>query len=144
MHCLISIGMDELLEICKTWLNDADLDIAIAPSSSTIILDFVVGVSLRNVVFRCGRYTRLRVAKHQDDDDGFWIGETKIELITSEKAIRQIYVEDGWQSIGNTTISPIFRVRCDGSIMLDIVCGTLEWKIDDSQFQPIALPKLDP
>jgi hypothetical protein len=136
--------VEELLNICKTMLDNADLDIAIEVSSSTIILNFVVGGSLENVVLRCGKYTRLRVSKFEDDDEGFLVGDTQIEMITSEEIIREFYVEDGWSSIGDTKISPIFRVRCDGWIMLDIVCGSLAWKIDDSEFQALPLPAIAP
>jgi hypothetical protein len=136
--------MEELLKICKTMLDNANLDIAIEVPSSTIILDFVVGGSLENVVLRCSDYTRLRVAKSADDDRCFFVGETHIEMVDLETSIREFYAEDGWRSIGDTRISPMFRVRCDGGILLDIVCGTLAWKIDDSEFQTVPLPAIVP
>lgn len=123
-------------------LDNADLDIAIKVPNSTIILDFVVGGSLENVVIYCDNYTRLRIAKSVDDDRCFFVGETHIEIITSETKLREFYSEDGWLSIGDTKVSPMFRVRCDGSIMLDIVCGALAWKINDGEFQDIPLPAI--
>jgi len=134
--------MEELLNICKTMLGNADLNISIEVSTSTIILDFIVGASLKNVILRCGNYTRLRVAKSEDDDQCFFIGETHIEAITSETKIRELYEEDGWRSIADTKISPMFRVQCDGGIMLDIVCGALAWKVDDSEFQFVPVPAI--
>jgi len=131
--------VEELLNICKTMLDNADLDIAIEVSSSTIILNFVVGGSLENIILRCGKYTRLRVSKFEEEDGCFLVGKTEIEVIVSEKMIREFYLEDGWSSIGDTKISPMFSVRCDGWIMLDIVCGAIAWKIDDSEFQAISL-----
>lgn len=136
--------MEELLNICKTMLDNADLDITIEVPSSEIVLDFAVGGSLENVVLRCGNYTRLRVAKSADDDGCFFVGETHIEVIVSETRIREFYAEDGWRSVGDTKISPMFRVRCDGGIILDIMCGALAWKIDDSEFQAVPFPAIAP
>ena len=133
--------MEELLTICQTMLDNADLDITIELYTSTIILDFVVGGSLENIIIRCKNYSHLEVLKDPDEEQSFFIGETHIELINSEAKIRQLYKEDTrfiYIIDHNTTIIPLFHLRCDGSITLDIICSGLEWKIDDNEFQTIV------
>ena len=136
--------MEELLHICKIMLDNANLDIQIEIPSSTIILDFVVGGSLENIILRCMNYTRLRIAKYEDEDQCFFVGETCIELITSETTIRELYKEDGWIRSDKCITSPTFRVRCNGSILIDIVCNDLAWNIDGGEFKSIPILKITP
>lgn len=134
--------MDELLEVCNTLLDNANLDLSIEVTTGTIVLDFVAGGSLENIVIRCGEYTRLRVAKGRTDDQCFFIGQTEVETISSRKKLVELDLEDGWQGNEETmTVSPTFRVKCDGGIMLDILCGSLSWKIDDGEFKSLGLPE---
>lgn len=134
--------MEELLNICQTMLDNADLDISLEILTSIITLDFVVGGSRENVILRCSNYTRLQVVKDMDDCDCFFIGETNVELITSRAKLLALYKEDGWliNNIDDWKTRPMFRVRCEGAIMLDIVCGALAWKLDDSSFQSLPTP----
>ncbi len=128
--------MEELLTICQTMLDNADLDMTIELYTSTIILDFVVGGSLENIIIRCNNYTRLEVLKDPDDEQSFFVGETHIELINSEAKIRQLYKEDARFIIDNI---PLFHLRCAGGITLDILCSDLEWKMDDNEFKAIPV-----
>ncbi len=140
--------MEELLKICKTMLDNVDLDIMVESPSGAITLDFVVGGSLERVILRCSDYTRLQVVKPAEHRECFFVGETHIELITSRTKLQELLAEDSWCSIGgaeidvgDTKVRPMFHVRCDGGLMLDIVCGVLEWKIDDESFQSIPTPE---
>jgi hypothetical protein len=134
--------MEELLKICKTMLDNANLDIVIEwpPVSNpncAVILDFVVGVSLENIIIRCGKYSSLQVSKDADSEQGFFVGETNIELIPSKTKIVDSYIEDGRRITCEKDAPPMFHVHCDGAITLDIVCGDLSWKIDDGEFRTI-------
>jgi hypothetical protein len=135
--------MEELSNICKTMLDNANLDIFIKwPPGNTrdcgIILNFVVGGSLEKIVIYCGEYTRLRVTKDADEGQCFFVGETNIELITSKEKLQNLYREDGLSNTNESENSRMFRVQCDGGIQLDILCGTLTWKMDDGEFHVIS------
>jgi hypothetical protein len=134
--------MEELLKICKTMLDSADLDITIewppvGNPDCAVILDFVVVGSLENIIIRCGKYSSLQVFKDANSEQCFFVGETNIDLIPSGKKISDSYVEDGQRITTEREAPPMFHVHCDGAITLDIVCGDLSWKIDDGEFYTI-------
>ncbi|MBD2090688.1 hypothetical protein H6F67_12570 [Microcoleus sp. FACHB-1515] len=134
--------MEELQRICKTLLSNADLVISIDVPNGAIVLNFAPAISLEDIVMRCSKYTRLRVAKTADDDEWFFVGETKLELITSKAELQKLLVEDRWQVNCDTPVEPVFWIRCEGAIMLDIVCGALAWSMGEREFQSVSLPAI--
>lgn len=129
--------MNKLLEICERILNDANLDIFLEFPKGVIILDFVAGGSLENIVIRCGDYVRFRVSKDKDEKQSFFVGKTSLCVISSVERLRKILKEDGWTSSEEKRPCPLFRMQCEGEIILDIVCGSLSWNIDGGEFQDV-------
>jgi hypothetical protein len=134
--------MQELLNICATLLDNADLDISVEIFTSKVTLDFIVGGSLEKIIIYCKNYQRLRITKSHDEEQCFFVGKTEIESVYSKSKLQELLKEDGWLYHDKTEFTPMFRVKCEGAITLDIICSRLEWQIDGSQSKVVPIPDL--
>ena len=128
--------MDEILEVCQTLLDNADLDISLEVPSGRILLDFVVGGTLENIIISCSDYSYLKIEKCADDSQCFFVGETRINVISSRSELQKLYETDDLSM--RSIESSVFHIRCIGGIEVEILCSSLGWKIDDSEFKSIA------
>lgn len=118
-------------------LDNANLDITIEIPNSLVVLDFVVGGSLENIIIYCSNYIYLEVVKPPDENQCFFIGETNIKLITKQEERRKLFEKKDLCNYGDDKTSPIFYIQCDGCISIEILCYTLKWKINKSELYEV-------
>jgi hypothetical protein len=141
--------MERLLNICKTRLSRADLDISVEFSSGAILLNFLVVDSLERIVFRCSEYAYLEITKSPENDECFFVSETQIEVVRPRRS-QNGPGKDYWtplqtkEEINNSKYKPMIRVTCGGDATLNIVCHILSWKIDDDDFQEVTAGAIAP
>ncbi|MCW8930498.1 MAG: hypothetical protein OQL19_09700 [Gammaproteobacteria bacterium] len=120
--------MNELTEIYKKWLDNANLDINVAygENGATITLTFYVIGTYNKVVFTCNRLSLFNVAQPPDEFPMYAVFETNITLKKKDN-LKDMLHSDFFDELENN----LWHVNVsEGDARINIICEHLTWKTE--------------
>ena len=125
--------MDDLSEICKTLLDNADADISLDAQTGTIRILFTTGDSLGSLVqvtFECRRFHSFKLIKDPEDDNALFVGETRVTKITASEDIDRWLGSENWTWGESDRPEILYRIELLGGVVLSILCEEFTWKVE--------------
>ncbi len=119
---------EELQRVCRTLLDNADLDVWLDAENGEIVLCFLVAGSYEQIIFRCGRFHSFKMVKDPEEQECFFVGETHVSFFKEPEEIKQAMAE-GWEWEESSLPSQLYQVEVLGGIEVQVVCGTFAWNL---------------
>jgi hypothetical protein len=121
--------LEELQQVCRRLLDNADLDVWLDAENGEIVLCFLVAGSYEQIMFRCGRFHSFKMVKDPEEQDCFFVGETRVSVFTEPEEIKQGLANEGWTWGESPLPSHIYQIEVLGGIEVRVVCGTFAWNL---------------